>query len=319
MKPTRSYLRPRLLDYEAKPDIVATEATVFEEYREWNSSRTGAQNYQGFPSTMSVQSLSFSRTRSMSRSAKRLRMWGTCTSHDQTWRVLTACMRVQRITPSTGVIARVHTCILGSSGLALILSSNLLHPYTDHPMDIMMRMTRPSSSSSESKNSLCETIHTDVFACFQIRFSFPHDICCSSAFKGTRIFQQHNFRDTQKVPLIIKEVYVPESGRPHGEAEMLKYLHSNDRKDQEGPLWGCLRAIEPEGRLIVRTPEWADEEARVKRRLLCSDTGKIISRSNSVLQFLEATFDSLERERFLAGYVTYLAVLTKNSSSPRCI
>jgi hypothetical protein len=39
---------PSLLDYGAKPYIVGTEATVFEEYCKWNA-RTNLQNHQSFP------------------------------------------------------------------------------------------------------------------------------------------------------------------------------------------------------------------------------------------------------------------------------
>ena len=59
----------------------------------------------------------------------------------------------------------------------------------------------------------------------------------------------------------------------------------------------------------------AQEEVRQKQRLLCFDTGKIIVQSSSVLQFLEATFDSLEREQFLAGCVHTWAVLTESLKS----
>jgi hypothetical protein len=37
------------LDYEAKPDIVSTVATVFEEYCKWDGAHTGRNNYRNFP------------------------------------------------------------------------------------------------------------------------------------------------------------------------------------------------------------------------------------------------------------------------------
>ena len=110
----------------------------------------------------------------MSRNAKRLRMWGTCTVvTTRHGRVHTACMRVQRITPSTGVIARVHISLSISSGLTSILSSNLLNPYTDRPLDIVMHMTRPSSSTCLMPREACscQMTHTGVFPCFQLALS----------------------------------------------------------------------------------------------------------------------------------------------------
>ena len=66
--------------------------------------------------------------------------------------------------------------------------------------------------------------------------------------RGTRIFQQHNYRDQQKAPLIVKEVYLPESGCRYEEAEMLECIHSS------GILHGCLRAIEPKSGPTVCMP-----------------------------------------------------------------
>ena len=122
--------------------------------------------------------------------------------------------------------------------------------------------------------------------------------------RGTRIFQQQNYQDRQRAPLIIKEAYVRVSG--HGEAEMLQRLHST------GTLQGCLRAIELEPGLSARTPHWPEQEARQKQQLLCFDTGETVVQSRSVLQFLEAIFDSLEREQFFAGCVHTWAMLIES-------
>ena len=75
--------------------------------------------------------------------------------------------------------------------------------------------------------------------------------------RGTRIFNSRIIEMSRR-PLIIKEVYVPDSGRWY-EAEMLKRLHSTG---QNGPLQVCLRAMEPEPRPTVRTLQWPDQEAR---------------------------------------------------------
>jgi hypothetical protein len=89
--------------------------------------------------------------------------------------------------------------------------------------------------------------------------------------RGTRIFQQWEYPDEQKAPLIVKEVYVPKSGHRYDEVEMVRCLHEKNR-----PLQGCLRAIEPKPCPIVCTPQWPEREARYKQRVLCFDTGKII-------------------------------------------
>jgi len=136
-----------------------------------------------FLSIMSQQSLRLSRARSMSRSAKRLRMWGTCACNNQNWWVLTACMRVQRIPPSTGVSARLHTRLLVSNGLTSVLSSNLLNPYTDRRMDVVTHITRPSGSTRLMPREACARLPTLAFF-HASSLLFPRDICCSSAFEG---------------------------------------------------------------------------------------------------------------------------------------
>jgi hypothetical protein len=311
-----------LLDYEAKPDLVATEAPVFEDYRKWDgsrSSRTGVGNYRGFPWHHV-------------RTVVELQSGGVDESERQT------ATYVGDVHQSRPDLAGAYGLCVSSGNYSIhwsdctgaYMSPRFQWSNLDPLVQFVVSLYRPPHGHRDAYDETVKLVKREEKESF-VRDD-PHwrfDILPDSSFnvifvapahsRGTRIFQQQNSRDTQKVPLIIKEVYVPKSGRRYDEAEMLKYLHSTHREGQDGTLWGCLRAIEPEGPLAVRTPGWADEEARVKRRLLCFDTGKIIARSSSVLQFLEATFDSLERERFLAGYVTYLAVLTKNSSSPRCI
>ena len=122
--------------------------------------------------------------------------------------------------------------------------------------------------------------------------------------RGTRIFQQQNYQDRQRAPLVIKGACVRKSG--HNEAEMLQRLHST------GTLQGCLRAIELEPGPSAHTPHWPEQEARQKQRLLCFDTGETVVQSRSVFQFLEAIPDSLEREQFFARCVHTWAVLIES-------
>ena len=170
-----------------------------------------------------------------------------CTSRDRTSRVRTVCMGVQRITPSTGVIARAHTSLLISSGPISILSPNLSNPYTDRPMDIVMHMTRLLSSTClmriRAGRPTLAFFHPSSLL-------LPCDICCCSAFERHQDISKQNYQDRQRAPLIIKEAYVRESG--HDEAEMLQRLHST------GTLQGCLRAIELEPGPSARTPHWPE-------------------------------------------------------------
>jgi hypothetical protein len=92
--------------------------------------------------------------------------------------------------------------------------------------------------------------------------------------RDTRIFQQQDCQDEQKVPLIVKEVCVPKSGRRHEEAEMLERLHSSG---QNGPLRGCLRAVESGPCPTARTSQWRRSSQKTQLSMICGSTRALFS------------------------------------------
>jgi len=142
----------------------------------------------------------------MSWKAKRLctSMWGTCTSsHDQSWRVLTACMQVQRITPFIGVIAPVHMRLPISNGLVSILSSNLLYPILTSPWTLIYC---DAHGQSVTLDLSCAEPKPFVRGDPRWRFtmlptcSFGMIFVASAHSRGTRIFRQQDHPDEQKAP-----------------------------------------------------------------------------------------------------------------------
>jgi len=294
---------PSLLDYEAKPDIVGTEATVFAEYFKWSGARTNRQNHRNFP-WHHVRTIVEIKPNTVDESERQMAM----------------CL---------GDLHQSRPDVAGAYGLYAGLKDYSIHwgdcmgayksPHfqwsnLDPLIQFVESLYRPPHGHRDAHDQTIELdlSHAEggVFVPDDPRWRFSLLPGCSfrvilvdpERSRGTRIFQQQNYPDEQKAPLIVKDVYVPESGRRYGEAAMLQRLHFG----RKGPLEGCLRATELKFDREVSTPLWPKLEVRQKQRLLCFDTGKIIVQSSSVLQFLEATFDSLERERFLAGYVPRL-------------
>lgn len=298
---------PSTLDYEAKPDIVGTEVTVFEEYCKWDGALTGCNNYRNFP-WHHVRTIVEIKSDTVDESERQTATY-------------------------VGDLHQSRPDMAGAYGLYASSKDYSIHwgdctgaykslhfPWSnlDPLIQFVESLYRPPQGHRDAHD---QTVQLDlshaeggVFVPDDPRWRFPLLPGCSFCVifvapelsRGTRIFQQQNYPDEQKAPLIIKDVYVPKSGRRYREVEMLQRLHSG----QKGPLEGCLRAMELKFDREVHTPLWPNLEARRKEWLLCFDTGKIIVQSPSILQFLEATFDSLEHEQFLAGCI-HTAVLTE--------
>lgn len=303
-----------LLSYQAKPDIVATEYPVFQEYAEWKGCQTPAGNYRNFP---------WHHTRTI----VEIRSSSVEDSECQTGTY-------------AGDVHQSRPDLAGAYALYASKEAYSIHwsdctgayksprvPWTN--LDPLLQFVQSLYRPPPAHDAHDDTIELDLtqngnqcaFVPSDPHWRFPR-MLCDFTFRvifvgpmhsrGTRIFEQQDPPPKQNGPFIVKEVYVPISGRRYDEATLLKDLHS-----QGGYLPGCLRGIDAEPAPTVRTPEWPTQEARQKHRLLCFDTGLTISHSESVLEFLKAIFDNMESELFLVGYITYMYSVDRKSAVHR--
>ena len=201
----------------------------------------------GFLGIMSEQSSRLSRKRSMIRSAKRLRMWWTDVHQAR-----------PDVAGAYGLYASSQDySIHWSDCTGAYASPHFQWSNLDPLIQFVESLYRPPEGHRYAHD---QTVSLDTkpntFVPDEPHWYFPMLPNCSFCMifvspahsRGTRIFQQHNYRDQQKAPLIVKEVYLPESGCRYEEAEMLECIHSN------GVLHGHLRTIEPKSGPTVCTP-----------------------------------------------------------------
>ena len=292
-----------LLSYQAKPDIVATEYSVFQQYAEWEGCWTPSGSYRNFP-WHHVRTIVEVRSSSV---------------EDSECQTATYAGDVHQSRPDlAGAYAlyvdkkqySIHwSDCTGAYKSPLVLWNNL-----DPLLQFVQSLYRPPPGHDVHDDTieldLTQNGDQRAFVPNHPHWRFPRMLrnCTFRIIfvgpmhsRGTRIFEQRDPPPAQNGPFIVKEVYVPLSGRRYDEAKLLKDLHS-----QNGYLPGCLRGIDGEPAPTVRTPQWPGQEAREKQRLLCFDTGLTISQSESVLEFLKAIFDNMESESFLVGCTTYM-------------
>ena len=167
-------IRPQL-NYKAVPDLVGTEATLFEQYHKWKDARTKLSNSRGFP-WHHVRTIVELKSGTVDKSERQTATYTGDVHHSRADLAGAYGLYASLNTPSTGVIAQVHTSLPVSSGLTSILSSNTSNPYMNRPMDIVMHMTRPSSSIylPPGRTPLAcsfRMTHTGVLPRFQVALS----------------------------------------------------------------------------------------------------------------------------------------------------
>jgi len=304
------------LNYKAVPDLVGTEATLFKQYHKWKDARTKLSNSRGFP-WHHVRTIVELRSDTVDKSERQTATYTGDIHHSRADLAgaygLYASLKDYSIhwSDCTGAYKSPRFQWSNLDPLIQYVKS-LYEPPDGHrdAHDQTVELDLPPAGEDPPRVFIPDDPHwrfTTLPHCsFRVTFVGPvHS-------RGTRVFEQQRYPEEQKAPLIVKEVYVPEPGRRYDEAGMLKELH------KKGPLQGCLRGIRLEPGPTARTPIWPTKggaEAKQKQRLLCFDTGKILDKAPSVLGFLEATFDSLEREQFLAGCIHTQAVLTESLKS----